>query len=69
MKIVRPALGLVSFAVLAGTASAQTWPARPVRVLAGFAPGGGTPGQFEAFAKAEVAKYARLVKDAHITLD
>ena len=31
--------------------------------------GGGTPEQFEAFAKSEVAKYAKLVKDAHITLD
>ena len=31
--------------------------------------GGGTPEQFEVFTKAELAKYAKLVKDAHITLD
>ncbi len=31
--------------------------------------GGGKPEDFEAFLKAEVAKYARLVKDAKITID
>ena len=31
--------------------------------------GGGTPGEFEAFMKAEVVKYAKIIKDAKISID
>ena len=37
----RKTAALIVFCTLAGAASAQTWPAKPVRVIVPFAPGGG----------------------------
>ena len=42
MRQSAPAALLAAFTLLAGPAAAQTFPAKPVRMVVGFAPGGGT---------------------------
>jgi tripartite-type tricarboxylate transporter receptor subunit TctC len=37
----RLAAGGIALPIAAGTAGAQAWPARPVRWVVGYAPGGG----------------------------
>ena len=39
---IRYALAIAVAGTLAAPAAAQTWPARPVRIIAPFSPGGGT---------------------------
>jgi tripartite-type tricarboxylate transporter receptor subunit TctC len=43
-RLVVLALSIFAFAsaMMPSTATAQTWPSRPIRILVGFAPGGGT---------------------------
>ena len=52
------AAGLLAFA--AGTVGAQEWPARPIRIMVGSAPGGGT----DAMARAVADRLGPLLKQA-----
>ena len=52
------AAGLLAFA--AGTVGAQDWPARPIRIMVGSAPGGGT----DAMARAVADRLGPLLKQA-----
>lgn len=48
---------------------AQAYPSKPVRMLVGFARCGGTPEEFDAYLKAQLAKFGKLIKDANIKVD
>lgn len=50
----------------AAGACAQTYPVKPVRFVVPFV-AGGTPEQFGDYVKSEIAKFARVVKEAKIT--
>jgi tripartite-type tricarboxylate transporter receptor subunit TctC len=41
-RILHLAAGTAALPALSGIARAQTYPTKPVRIVAGFAPGGGT---------------------------
>jgi tripartite-type tricarboxylate transporter receptor subunit TctC len=53
---------LLSFA-----AHAQDYPAKPVRMVVGFPPGGGTG--VVARMRADTARYAKIVKDIGLRMD
>lgn len=75
------AAGLLGSAVLAfaaGAAHGQGYPAKPVRIVApyqeklasqSFVAEASGPAPFAAYIKDEIAKYARIVKDANIRVD
>src|SRR5262245_56768788 len=55
-------LGVIAAALLAPPAMAQGYPAKPVRILVGFAPGGGT----DIMARAVGAKMTESVKQPFV---
>ena len=67
---------LMLAALAAGSAAAQDYPAKPIRMIVGFPPGGGTdettnasPEEFAALVKADIIKYAAVVKTAGLRID
>lgn len=41
-KIIATAVAALTSSLLAAPAMAQAWPTKPIRIVVGFAPGGGT---------------------------
>ncbi len=45
---------------------AVSYPTKPIRLISAFVPGGGSPGRFGAFLKAEIAKWSDIIRQAGI---
>jgi len=61
----RYALGLLALCVVA-QAHAQTYPARAIRLISPFPPGGGSSGEFAAFIGVEMARWGKVVREAGV---
>jgi len=69
MRLSRKLPGVAALLCVSAAASAQNYPNRPLRMIIGFAPGGSTPREWGDFVKAEISKWAKVVKEAGVKVE